>query len=65
MSKTKTKRNNLYCLVLCAVLIAMSMVLSYVKIIDMPYGGSITLFSLRRPVRRVRRDGRHRIFLRT
>ena len=40
------KRNNLYCLVLCAVLIAMSIVLSNIKIIDMPYGGSITLFSM-------------------
>ena len=46
MSETKIKRNNLYCLVLCAVLIAMSMVLSNIKIIDMPYGGSITLFSM-------------------
>ena len=46
MSDTKIKRNNLYCLVLCAVLIAMSIVLSNVKIIDMPYGGSITLFSM-------------------
>ena len=46
MTKTKNKRNSLHCLVLCAVLIAMSMVLSYVKIIDMRYGGSITLFSM-------------------
>ena len=46
MSDSTIKRNNLYCLILCAVLISMSIVLSNVKIIDMPYGGSITLFSM-------------------
>ena len=31
---------------LCAVLIAMSIALNQVKIIHMPYGGSVTLFSM-------------------
>lgn len=49
MSKIETNKNgtrSLYCLVLCAVLIALSFVLGMVKIIPMPYGGSITLFSM-------------------
>ena len=46
MSKNISKRNNLLCLVLCAVLIALSIVLNQVKIIPMPYGGSLTLFSM-------------------
>lgn len=43
---TKAGRRNVYCLVLCAILIALSFVLGMVKIIPMPYGGSITLFSM-------------------
>lgn len=43
---TKTGRRNVYCLVLCAILMALSFVLGMVKIIPMPYGGSITLFSM-------------------
>ena len=33
-------------LTFCAISIALSFVLSYVKIIHMPYGGSVTLFSM-------------------
>ena len=40
---TKAGRRNVYCLVLCAILMALSFVLGMVKIIPMPYGGSITL----------------------
>lgn len=39
-------RKQIYCMALCAVLIAMSIALNQVKIIHMPYGGSITLFSM-------------------
>ena len=39
MSKT-------YRLTLCAILTGLSMVLSLIKIIHMPFGGSITLFSM-------------------
>ena len=35
-------RRPIYCLVLCAVLMALSFVLGMIKIIPMPYGGSIT-----------------------
>lgn len=38
--------NKVYCLTLCAVLIALSFVLSMIKFLDLPYGGSITLFSM-------------------
>ena len=40
------QRNYAISITLCAVLIAFSFVLSEVKIIHMPYGGSITLFSM-------------------
>ena len=46
ISSTQNSKRNLYSLVLCAILIALSFVLGMVKIIPMPYGGSITLFSL-------------------
>ena len=47
MSENKvTGKRPVYSLVLCAILIALSFVLSLVKIIPMPYGGSITLFSM-------------------
>ena len=37
---------NLYCLTLCAVFIALSIGLNQIKIVPMPFGGSITLFSM-------------------
>ncbi len=40
------RSKNVYCLTLCAVLIALSFVLSLIKFLDLPYGGSITLFSM-------------------
>ena len=46
MQKNNTTRNKIYCMALCAVLIAMSIALNQVKIIHMPYGGSVTLFSM-------------------
>ena len=46
ISSTQRSKRNLYSLVLCAILIALSFVLGMVKIIPMPYGGSITLFSM-------------------
>ena len=47
MSENKiTGKRPVYSLVLCAILIALSFVLSMIKIIPMPYGGSITLFSM-------------------
>lgn len=42
MEKTKTSAT----LVECAILIAMAFVLSFIKIIDMPYGGSVTAASM-------------------
>ena len=42
----KMGRRPIYCLVLCAVLMALSFVLGMIKIIPMPYGGSITMFSM-------------------
>ena len=50
ISSTQNSKGNLYSLVLCAILIALSFVLGMVKIIPMPYGGSITLFSMQRPL---------------
>ncbi|MCI8609367.1 MAG: energy-coupled thiamine transporter ThiT [Firmicutes bacterium] len=38
--------NKVYSLTLCAALIALSFVLSMIKFLDLPYGGSITLFSM-------------------
>lgn len=38
--------NKMQCMTLCAVLTGLSMVLSMIKIIPMPFGGSITLFSM-------------------
>ena len=43
---TGKRQSNMYCLTLCAVLTALSMVLSLIKIFHMPFGGSITLFSM-------------------
>ena len=40
------ERNHMRSLTLCAVLTSLSMVLSMIKIIHMPFGGSITLFSM-------------------
>ena len=40
------RQSNMYCLTLCAVLTGLSMVLSMIRIIHMPFGGSITLFSM-------------------
>ena len=42
MEKTKTSVK----LVECAILIAMAFVLSFIKIIDMPFGGSVTAASM-------------------
>ena len=44
-NNSNTKRN-VYAMVLCAILIALSITLNQVKIIHMPMGGSITLFSM-------------------
>ncbi|MDR0804380.1 MAG: energy-coupled thiamine transporter ThiT [Oscillospiraceae bacterium] len=41
-----TKRQNLFALTETAILLALAIVLSYVKIYDSPYGGSITLLSM-------------------
>lgn len=49
MSKIQSKtaaNKSVRCLALCALLIALSFVLGMIKIIPMPYGGSITLFSM-------------------
>ncbi len=49
MSKIEINKKGarpVYSLVLCALLIALSFVLGMIKIIPMPYGGSITLFSM-------------------
>lgn len=49
MSKIQTEKaanKSVRCLALCALLIALSFVLGMIKIIPMPYGGSITLFSM-------------------
>ena len=43
MEKTKTSTT----IVECAILIAMAFALSFIKIIDMPYGGSVTAASVR------------------
>ena len=43
--KTSTKQNTLK-LTVCAIMVALATVLSFVKVFDMPYGGSITLFSM-------------------
>lgn len=40
----KTKKTGT--LVECSVLIAMAFVLSFIKIIDMPYGGAVTAASM-------------------
>ncbi len=45
-NKITSSKRPVYSLVLCAILIALSFVLSMVKVIPMPYGGSITLFSM-------------------
>jgi len=41
-----TRNKNVKCLVLCALLIALSIGLNEVKLFHMPYGGSITLLSM-------------------
>lgn len=40
------KKNNIYALTLSAVFIALSTVLSFIKVYKMPMGGSVTLFSM-------------------
>ena len=42
----KDRKSHMTCLALCAVLTSLSMVLSMIRIIHMPFGGSITLFSM-------------------
>lgn len=39
-------KNNTKKIALCAIMTALSVVLSFIKVFDMPYGGSITLFSM-------------------
>lgn len=39
-------KNNTKTLAVCGIMTAMSVVLSFIKIFEMPYGGSITLFSM-------------------
>lgn len=46
MQKENSTRNKIYCMALCALLIALSISLNQIKFIRMPYGGSITLFSM-------------------
>ena len=46
MQKNNSTTKNIYCMALCAVLIALSISLNQIKIIPMPYGGSLTLFSM-------------------
>lgn len=40
------KKNNTKKLTLCAIMTALSIALSFIKVFDMPFGGSITLFSM-------------------
>lgn len=42
----KTKKHSTFALVECAIMIALSTVLSIIKIIDLPYGGSVTVASM-------------------
>ena len=42
----RKRQSHIQSLSLCAVLISLSMVLSMIRIIHMPFGGSITLFSM-------------------
>ncbi len=44
--KEKTSKLSTKQLVFCAAAMALSYVTSYIKVIDMPYGGSVTLFSM-------------------
>ncbi len=46
MSENKNRNRNLQYMVICAALIALSIALNQVKIIHMPMGGSVTLFSM-------------------
>ena len=46
MSNKTNNRKNLYQLVLCSVLIALATALGMVKLFHLPFGGSITLFSM-------------------
>lgn len=46
MTVERNRQNHMRALTLCAVLTSLSMVLSMIKIIHMPFGGSITLFSM-------------------
>ncbi len=41
-----SKRNNLKSLALCSVLVALAAVLGMIKLLHLPYGGSITLLSM-------------------
>lgn len=42
----KMKKNNTYKLAVCAVMIALGTVLSLIKVLKMPFGGSVTLLSM-------------------
>ena len=46
MGRKNPQQFHMYSLTLCAVLTSLSMVLSLIRIIHMPFGGSITLFSM-------------------
>ena len=43
---TNTKRTRVFALCECAMMLALAVVLSYVKIFTLPFDGSITLFSM-------------------
>ena len=45
-TSVNSKNTNLQQLVLCAILIALAYVLGLIKIFNLPFGGSITLFSM-------------------
>ena len=45
-SNSKSKRNNTSKLVLCAILVACSIILNQIKLFHAPFGGSVTLLSM-------------------
>ena len=46
MAKVNTKNNTTYRLVLSAIMVALSVLLSFISVYQLPMGGSITLFSM-------------------
>ena len=45
---TQRKQSKIYVLAECAILVALGTVLSLLKLVDLPYGGSVTVASMRR-----------------